>query len=174
MGRSLGNLDCLFHLTDLHLSVQRLLIPPELDVDRFSYRRRRNHTGQILGVGNCLAVKFHDHVSLLDSCFLCRASWNHLGNQGSLLFFEAERFHQFRSYLLDTDTEPAAGYMSLLLELGSDLFGHVDRDRESNALSRGDDRCIDTHYLAFCVDKRAAAIAGVDRSIGLDKTVIGS
>src|SRR5215813_2225538 len=148
MGRSLGNLDCLFHLTDLHLSVQRLLIPPELDVDRFSYRRRRNHTGQILGVGNCLAVKFHDHISLLDSCFLCRTSWNHLRNQGSLLFLEAEGFHQVRSYLLDADTKPAAGDMALLLELRSDLLGHVDRDRESDSLSRSDDRRVDTHDLA--------------------------
>src|SRR5262245_58740761 len=174
MGRSFGNFDGFFHLTDLHLPVQLFLVPPELDIHGLSNRRRCNHPGQILGVGDCLTVKFHDHVSLLDSCFLCWASWNHLGNQGPLLFFEAERFHQFRSYLLDTDTEPAAGYMSLLLELGSNLFGHVDRDRESNALSRGDDRCIDTHYLPFCVDERAAAVARVDRGISLNKTVIGS
>src|SRR5262245_24211772 len=174
MGRRLSNLYGLFHLTDLHLSVQRFLIPPELDVDRFSYRRRCNHAGQILRVDNCLAVKFHDHVSLLDSCFLCRTSWNHLGNQGSVLFFEAEGFHQFRSYLLDAHAEPAAGYMSFLLELRSDLFSHVDRDRESDSLSRSDDRRVDTHDFAFCVDEWATAVARVDRSIGLNKIVIRS
>src|SRR5499426_775948 len=174
MGRSLGNLDGLFHLTDLHLSVQRFLIPPELDVDRFPYRRRCNHPRQILRVGNCLAVEFHDHISLLDSCFLCRASWNHLRNQGSLLFLEAEGFHQFRSYLLDADTKPAAGDMALLLELRSDLLRHVDRDRESDSLSRNDDRRVDTHDLALCVDEGSTAVARVDRGIGLNEIVIRS
>src|SRR5262245_46295814 len=64
--------------------------------------------------------------------------------------------------------------MSLLLELRSDLFGHVDRDRESDSLSRSDDRRVDTHDLAFCVDERATAVARVDRGIGLNEIVIGS
>src|SRR5262245_2226884 len=62
--------------------------------------------------------------------------------------------------------------MSFLLELRSDLFGHVDRDRESDSLSRSDDRRVDTHDLALCVDEGATAIARVDRSVGLNEIVI--
>src|SRR5262249_46321228 len=67
-----------------------------------------------------------------------------------------------------------AGDMALLLELRSDLFGHVDRDRESDSLSRSDDRRVDTHDLTLCVDERATAVARVDRGIGLNEIVIGS
>src|SRR4030095_4401661 len=98
--------------------------------------------------------------------------WDYFSNESSVPFFHTEGFHQFRSHLLDAHAEPPAGYMSLLLKLGSNLFGHVDRDRESNALSRGDDRCIDTHDLAFRVDKRATAAARVDRGSGLTESVI--
>src|SRR5262245_35501556 len=64
--------------------------------------------------------------------------------------------------------------MSFLLELRSDLFGHVDRNGESDSLSRSDDRRVDTHDLTFCVDERATAVARVDRGIGLNEIVIRS
>ena len=50
-----------------------------------------------------------------------------------------------------------------------DLLHHVGGDRESDALRIVDDGGIDADYFAFDVEQRAAAVAGIDRGIGLDE-----
>ena len=168
MSWRLANFDGLFHLTDLHLAVQRFLIPPELDIHGLSDRCGGNHSGQILGVGNCLAVNSYISCSIP------------LSLPGSRDYLKPELPLSFPNDFAssgvapDAHAEPTASYMSLLLQLRSNFFGHVDRDGESDALSRGDDRRVDTDDLSFGVDERATAVPRVDRGIGLNEIVIGS
>src|SRR6187397_1940097 len=53
-----------------------------------------------------------------------------------------------------------------LVDLG---FGGADRDREADALCAAGDRGVDADDFTLIVDQGAAAVAGVDRGVGLDK-----
>ena len=55
-----------------------------------------------------------------------------------------------------------------------DLFRQVDGDRETDAdvaAGLAENRAVDTDHFAFGVDQRSAAIARLDRSIGLNEVV---
>ncbi|MDR7513125.1 MAG: hypothetical protein QN147_14035, partial [Armatimonadota bacterium] len=54
-------------------------------------------------------------------------------------------------------------------ELVHDGAGVVHRDREADALRVTDDRRVDADQPPARVEQRAAAVAGVDRSVGLDQ-----
>src|SRR6185295_6156804 len=126
------------------------------------------------GFGNRFAVKFQDDVSLLDAGLRRWASRHHLRNECAFFVSEAEGFRQIGSQILDADAEPPAGYMSLFLELRSDIFGHADGNGKTNSLALSKDRGVDPYDLALCVDQRAAAVARIDRGIGLNEIVIGT
>ena len=48
-------------------------------------------------------------------------------------------------------------------------LGDVDRDREADAGRVAGDRGVDADDRAVGVEQRAAAVAGVDRGVGLDE-----
>ncbi len=67
--------------------------------------------------------------------------------------------------------EVAANDAPVLHELGEDSLDHVDRDGEADSLGRVNDRRVHADDPAVRVEQRAAAIAGVECSIGLDDVV---
>ena len=61
--------------------------------------------------------------------------------------------------------------LAAALELGDDIGGGLDRDREADALVAAAlalDLRVDADHLAGAVDQRPAGVAGVDRRVGLD------
>src|SRR4026209_836237 len=58
-----------------------------------------------------------------------------------------------------------------------DLFRQVDGDRETNAdVAAGltENRAVNADHFSFGVDQWSAAIARIDRSIGLNEVVVGT
>ena len=58
-----------------------------------------------------------------------------------------------------------------------DLFRQVDGDRETDtdiATGLAENCAVNTDHFAFGVDQRSAAIARIDRSIGLNEVVVGA
>src|SRR6187551_1251639 len=54
---------------------------------------------------------------------------------------------------------------------GDEVRRRLDRDREAEALGVARDRGVDADDGARRVEERAAAVAGVDRSVGLEEVV---
>ena len=72
---------------------------------------------------------------------------------------------------LEADAEPRAGQRLAGRRLGEQRAGDVDRDGEADALAAAGDGGVDADDLAARVEQRAAAVAGVDRGVGLDEVV---
>ena len=70
---------------------------------------------------------------------------------------------------VEPDAEPRAGQRLAGGRLGEQRSGDVDRDGEADALAVAGDRGVDADDLAARVEQRAAAVAGVDRRVGLDE-----
>ena len=68
-------------------------------------------------------------------------------------------------------TQVAANDPPVLHELGKDPLDHVDRDREADALGGMNDGRVHADHPALRIEQRAAAIARVERSVGLDHVV---
>ena len=69
------------------------------------------------------------------------------------------------------DANETTRYPPGRLELGEHRDGLVDRQRKADARGLGADRRVDANHLAARVYERAAAIAEVDRGVGLDVVV---
>ena len=65
----------------------------------------------------------------------------------------------------------AAHHSAMLEQLRQDVAGHVDRDGETDSLRRLDDRRVDADHPAAAVDKRSAAVAGIQGRVGLNDVV---
>ena len=69
------------------------------------------------------------------------------------------------------EAEVAAHDLAVLHELRQDVLGHVHRDREADPLRRGDHGRVDADDPPPAVDERPAAVARVERGVGLDHVV---
>ena len=56
----------------------------------------------------------------------------------------------------------------------NDLFDIVDGNGEADALAARIDGGVDADHLAAEVEERPAAVAGIDRGVGLDEVVVGA
>src|SRR5262249_42786141 len=71
--------------------------------------------------------------------------------------------------------QPTADDLSFFFQRFINRFGHVSRDGEADALKSpafGSDGGVDANDLSLQIDKRAAAIARVDRCVGLDEILV--
>ncbi len=72
---------------------------------------------------------------------------------------------------LRTDPDLAPNHSARLPDLVVDVLDDVARDREADPLAAaglGEDEGVDADHPALDVDERAAAVARVDRRVGLD------
>src|SRR6185503_881695 len=122
-----------------------------------------------------MAVELDDDVAGDDARILGRPVLHDVCDQGAVGIAQTERLGDVRGYLLDQHAEPAAGDLTLLLELGEQLGGEVDRDSEADAdaaAAAAEDGGVDADDLALEVDERTARVAGVDGDVGLDELVV--
>ena len=81
------------------------------------------------------------------------------------------------SHVLRAHAEPAAHNAAVLAQLFNDFFREIDRNGKAYAdIAAGltEDRAIDAHNFPGGIDQRSAAVPRIDRSIGLNKVVIGT
>ena len=62
----------------------------------------------------------------------------------------------------------AAPDAAVTQERGQQGVDRVDRNREAQPLTAGDDRGVDAYDSAGARDERSAGIAGIERRVGLD------
>src|SRR5262245_10646731 len=118
-----------------------------------------------------LTVYRDDHVTGFDSGLCGRAVCLRLVNQRAPDLLEAHRVRDLGGHRLDLHAEPAAGDMTLVLELrdhalrgrGWDI--EADSDRASG---RRKDRGVHAQHVAVGVEGGAAGIAAVDWRVDLD------
>ena len=70
---------------------------------------------------------------------------------------------------LEADPEVRTGQGLAGRRLGHERAGDVDRDREADALGVAGGGGVDADDLSARIEQRAAAVAGVDRGVGLDE-----
>ncbi len=71
------------------------------------------------------------------------------------------------------EAQPPGLHLAELKQLPVDLHGAVDRDGEADPRAAAVHRCVDADQLAVDVEQRPAAVARVDRRVGLDEVVVG-
>jgi hypothetical protein len=70
--------------------------------------------------------------------------------------------------------EEAPGYPAPLAQLRQDPLSQIDRDSEANPLATWHDGSVNADYFTAQVEQWPAAIAWVNRCIGLDKIIVGA
>src|SRR5262249_54441779 len=77
------------------------------------------------------------------------------------------------SYILRQDAQVCALDFTMLYDLVHHIAGHIDRDGKADALVAAriarQDRGVYAGQVAVIVDERAARVARINRSVGLDK-----
>ena len=77
-----------------------------------------------------LAIKLNDHIANLKSGFFCRRVSHHLTDQCARGLVQTKGFRQLTVHRLDKHSQPATTDPPLILQLGNDFHGHINRDRE--------------------------------------------
>src|SRR5207244_9865416 len=93
-------------------------------------------------------------------------------HQDAVGFLDAELGGQLRGHFLDADAQPAAYDFPLGTELVHDLLHHVGGNGEADALGIVDDGGVDADHLAFDIEQRSSAVAGIDRGVCLDERLV--
>src|SRR5712691_3820271 len=97
----------------------------------------------------------------------------HVGHEDPALRGHPEPRRQLVGQVLDGDAEPPAHDTPLGDQLGHDFTGHVDGNREADALPGRDDRGIDADDTPVEIEQRPARVARIDGRVGLDKGLVG-
>src|SRR5208283_2452798 len=111
----------------------------------------------------------------LQTSLLCRGTGLNAFNYDAVRRAQGLQRNQIRTVLfLEADTDGATRDAAVLDDLIVDIDCHGGRHCETNTLiaaPTGNDRGVDTDYLASHIYERAARIAGVDCCIGLKKAL---
>ena len=117
-----------------------------------------------------VAVQTQHHVAGFQAGFGGGGIRQDLSDQCPGIGFDVQLLRQGAIEVLDHHAQKAALDFAFFDELVGDPFGHVDRDGKPDAVvpaaPRGDRR-VDADDFAPQVQERSAAVAGVDRRIGL-------
>ncbi len=73
---------------------------------------------------------------------------------------------------MDRDAQPSARDLPRRRKLRQDVLQRVDRNGKPDTAPLRTDRSVDADHLTQQVEQRAAAVARVDRGIGLDEIVV--
>ena len=156
--------------------LHRLAGALHVDLRRTAERTRRKTVIEGIGIVDRLPVDRDDQIRRFQSSPRRRTVRDHAGDQCSGRQLEPERFGDLRRHRLQARAKPRPlDGLAAALRRSHDDAHHVGRDRKTDALrSAGarEDRGIDAGELAGHVDQRAARIARVDRSIGLNEELV--
>ena len=164
------------HGSEGHVDGHRRAVPDDRELDRLLRPKRRDPAGEIVRIGDRLAVDRGDDVAALHAGGGGGQILLRRGHQRAARLLEAEVVGQIRGHILNLDADPAARDRAVLLELLHDVLDDVAGDGEADAdaaARRREDRGVDAHHLAFGVEGRAAGIAVIDRRVDLQEVVIG-
>src|SRR5262252_7052452 len=122
-----------------------------------------------------LAVDRGDDVFRLHASLRRGATLGDVGDDHAMV--DAQGLERLRlGMVLELDTDGPASDTAFFNDVVVDTNHRVDGERESDAFRTaraGRDHCVDANHFATDVEERAAAIAGVDRRIGLDEALEG-
>ena len=147
-------------------------VAQQFDFDFFAYRGGGDVGGQVGRFAHRFAVVLEDDVAVFDAGFGGRRVFFDGGDERALRFFHAEGFGERLVESLDAHAEPAAHDFAFVFQLVGDVFRHVDRDGEGEAVkgaAAAVNLRVDGDDFAFAVKERAAGVAGVDGGVGLDE-----
>ena len=107
-----------------------------------------------MGVFDRGLVKGGNDVAALEPSFFCRPILSDLGDQRARRFLEPEGLGQFGRDRLNGHAQPAARDLALVLKLGNDRLGQVNRNGKADAYvapTLAEDRRVDPDHLTFQV-----------------------
>src|SRR6266545_775547 len=137
--------------------------------DLAARRLARDVADQVAGVLDGDVVHSHDRIARLDARPVRRLARLDRLNESSVERLQPERRRLVAVDVLDVDPEETARDLPFLPQLRKNALQRVDGHRETDVLSRTEHRGVDPDDFAVDVDERAAGVAGVDGSVGLDE-----
>ncbi len=161
-----------FERVERRLHVLALAVAKDAQGDLRAGSVARDVARQLFGVRNLGAVDGEDDVAGLEAGARGRAARLDLSDERALRTGELERLGELVGHRLEDETELAADDVTLLAELRQDVLQRVDRNREADVVRAGSNGRRDAYHLTPPVEERPAAVAGVDRRVGLDEVVV--
>src|SRR5271166_152870 len=145
------------------------------DLHRLAYRHPGHQPRQVARFLDVPAVELDDHVSRPEPGRLRRPLVVDARDECAARGAQPQAFSDGVVDRLDADAEPAPPRLMVLLELADDRNDGGGRRREADAdrtARGGKDGRVDADHFSLQAEQRAARIALVDRSVGLQEIVI--
>ncbi len=161
---------------ELDLDLLLLAVAQHDELDLVSGLDARHAFAQRLARDDVLAVERAHDVARAQSGLLGRAVGDHLGHQRAAEVLQAEGVGEVARQRLQRDAQPAALDAAAGLQAAQHRLHRRAGDREADAVGTaraGVDRGVDADHAALQVDQRSAAVARVDRRVGLDEVLVG-
>ena len=149
-----------------------LLVAEDRKRDLGSRLVPRDHASELGGVHHVLAVDCENDVARAKAGLVRGAILFDLGDERTLRFAEADGGGDLGRQRLEREPELAARHVTGGAKLRQHVLERVDGDGKADAATLGLDDGVDADDLAAQVEERAAAVAGVDRGVGLDEIVV--
>ncbi len=118
------------------------------------------------------AVDGEDDVAALHTGGLGGPALLDVGRERAARRAEAHGLGERLVERLDVDAEATSLDMSVGDELREHVAQRIGRDGEADALTGRVDRGVDADDLTARIEQRSAAVARIDRSVGLDEVVV--
>ena len=160
-------------LTGSNIELKCSSISPNLELHGLADFFTEDFPLEVGGYRDLLAIHLGDHIAGVEIASLHRSAGldtthHHAGLQplseavGLRNFLEAG----------DRDSKPRTAHIAASEQLLHDVAGLVDGDGKPHAAVIAADESVDADHPPIDIAKRAAAVAGVDRGVGLDELVV--
>ena len=128
---------------------------------------------ELFGRFHAVAIDFGDDVGQLEVGVFRRAAGDKLPNDHAILDADGQvAVVGILTQRGDAHAEPGAGHFTVLDQHVGNALGQIHRNGKPDAGVHAADERVDADHLAVNVDQRAAAVAGVDAGISLDKILV--
>ncbi len=160
-------------LTRHHKASQPATIAQKDDLGGYSDRDLGEALLQAVNRCDSLVAEAHDQITLNHSRLGSWPSRLEGDNFDAGILVQIERSGDLprQGHVAAVHSQIAAHDAAVLHELRYDPLGHVDRNGETDSLSRLNHRRIDADHPAAAIKQRTAAIARIQRRIGLDHVI---
>lgn len=162
-------------LTERQINATFLAQSEDVQIDRHTRHRACDEIPELIGALDRLAVDGRDDITAMQTSRLSRSIYDDTVDHDASEAVVAERSGKIVAEWLERDADPAAHDVAGGQDTSHDTLGHVRGYRERDphvAVTSCNDGIVDADDLASKIHERTAAIAGVDRCIGLYEVAI--
>ena len=160
-------------LAGLDNEAQGAAVAPDFEFHRLADFFSKDFALEVGGEGDLLAVNLGNDIARREVALLNRSTGLDASNDNSG-FQTLQKARPLREVFeaRDRNSQPGAAHISASEKLLRDSPRQVDRNGKTNAPVVATDERVNADHPTVDVTKRATAISGVDRGVGLDELVV--